>query len=146
MAGERLELCIGPALFLLRVVLLFESGENSQLGLKNLGDWAGISFGYFGMLSSMSGRREREVVEERWRRSQRLQTRETEEEEDEGSFCKISCSSSSYKLFTISLSDSLSLCVLCSCGELRREMNGLLFEMLLLFFFLLFVPVFDWLD
>ena len=45
-----------------------------------------------------------------------------EEEEDEGSFCKISCSSSSYKLFTISLSDSLSLCVLCSCGELRREM------------------------
>ena len=47
----RLELCVGPTLFLLRVVLLFESGENSQLGLKNLGDWAGMSFGYFRSVS-----------------------------------------------------------------------------------------------
>ena len=45
-----------PSPLLLRVVLLLESGGNSRLGLKKLGDWAGMSFGYFGVLSSMLGR------------------------------------------------------------------------------------------
>lgn len=45
--------------------------------------------------------REREVLEERYRWSQRLQTKETEQEDFEGSFWKISCNNSSYKLFSI---------------------------------------------
>lgn len=52
--------------------------------------------------------REREVLEERYRWSQRLQTKETEQEDFEGSFWKISCNNSSYKLFSIF---PLSLCV-----------------------------------
>ena len=34
---EVVEMCVGPALFLLRVVLLLESGGNSRLGLKSSG-------------------------------------------------------------------------------------------------------------
>ena len=50
------EISVVAKLFLLRVVLLLESGGNCRLGLKKLGDWAGMSFGYFGVLSSMLGR------------------------------------------------------------------------------------------
>ena len=55
LAGEWLELCVGQAFFLLREVLSLELGGSSRLGLKSLGGWVGISFGYFGALSSMLG-------------------------------------------------------------------------------------------
>ena len=45
MVGEWLELCIGPAFFLLRVVLSLELGGSSWLVLKSSGGWAGMSFG-----------------------------------------------------------------------------------------------------
>ena len=56
LAGVWLELCVGQAFFLLWVVLLLELGGSSQLRLKSSGGWAGMSFGYFGVLSSMLGR------------------------------------------------------------------------------------------
>ena len=55
LAGVWLELCVGQAFFLLRVVLSLELGGNSRLGLKSSGSWAGMTFGHFGVLSSMLG-------------------------------------------------------------------------------------------
>ena len=49
LAGVWLELCVGQAFFLLRVVLSLELEGSSRLGLKSLGGWAGMSFGYFGV-------------------------------------------------------------------------------------------------